>query len=225
MFALIESDHRPGFGWSGKLTSLGAHAVLILAAAMLSRAPAVAPQRPIAQVDVFNPPAPPSVDPPPATASIAPAPGAFPRVIPAIVPPVDIPTELPPPGAAVLPNGWDSVTHVAIAPSGNGTLLLSPDQPRDVRVVDEPPLLVSHPAIRYPETLRQAGIEGRVIVETVLDTLGRAESSLTRVTTSAAEPFNQEAIAVVLASHYRPARVAGRAVRVRIAVPVSFSLR
>jgi hypothetical protein len=34
-----------------------------------------------------------------------------------------------------------------------------------------------------------------------------------------------EAISVVLGSRYRPARVAGRAVRVRVQVPVTFQIR
>jgi protein TonB len=86
-------------------------------------------------------------------------------------------------------------------------------------------VLLGHPVPRYPELLRAAGIEGRVVVEVVLDTLGRAEPQTLRIATSAHLLFDAEASAVVLGSRYRPGRVAGRPVRVRIRVPVSFALR
>ncbi len=92
------------------------------------------------------------------------------------------------------------------------------------READEPPQLLTHPAPRYPAVLRQAGIEGRVVIEAVLDTEGRAEPGSLRVVSSAHPLFAAEAERVVLASQYRPARVAGRAVRVRVAVPVSFTM-
>jgi len=85
--------------------------------------------------------------------------------------------------------------------------------------------MLAHPAINYPEVLRQAGIEGRVLVEAVLDTLGRAEPSSLRVTASPHQLFDREALAVVAGSRFRPGRADGHAVRVRIQVPVTFSIR
>jgi protein TonB len=95
----------------------------------------------------------------------------------------------------------------------------------DIRVVEELPVLLTHPSPRYPDLLRQAGIEGRVIVEAVIDTTGRAERESLRVVSSSHALFAPEASALVLGSRYRPARFGGRAVRVRILVPVAFALR
>jgi protein TonB len=97
--------------------------------------------------------------------------------------------------------------------------------PFDVRVVEEPPLLVSHPAPRYPEVLRQAGIEGEVVIEAVLDTMGRVEPMSARIIRGAHGLMEAEALSVVRASQYRPGRMGARPVRVRIQVPVRFALR
>ena len=224
MFALIESDHRPAFGWSGKLTSLALHGGLVLAAASLTRVEPEAP-RPRADTSiVWVTPQPRTSAPAPSPASFVPAGITVPRVIPPIVAPVITPGEIPPPGLMPV-TGWSFDTMATVRPGGPAGTVLSPETVRDLRVVEEAPVLVSHPPVRYTEALRLAGIEGRVMVETVLDTLGRAEPAATRVTRGALEPFDREAMAVVLASHYQPARVGGRAVRVRIAVPVNFQIR
>src|SRR5260370_910606 len=78
---------------------------------------------------------------------------------------------------------------------------------------------------RYPDVLHLAGIEGRVVIEAVLDTTGRAEAGSLSVIGDAHPLFAAEAERVVLSSRYRPGRTQGRAVRVRVRVPVSFSLR
>src|SRR5216684_5749790 len=41
--------------------------------------------------------------------------------------------------------------------------------------VDEKPEVLSGPQIAYPDLLRQAGIQGRVVVQAIIDTSGRAE--------------------------------------------------
>jgi TonB family protein len=79
--------------------------------------------------------------------------------------------------------------------------------------------------VRYPEVLRQAGLTARIVVEAVLDTAGRVEPGSPRIVGEAHPLFTAEAHRVVLASRYRPARAGGRAVRVRIRVPVAFALR
>jgi TonB family protein len=226
MFALIEScpGQRAGFGWSGKLASLVIHSVLISAALVLTHGVVTgSPYRP--PIIDIGPPAPirPVAPTAPTTGGTPPAPSiALP--IP-LVPPTIIAPDLPAPlvGALTPPGTGDTLvigTH-----TGGNPVLLAPDAPRDVHVVDGLPVLLSHPPIRYPDAMRQAGLEGRVLVETVLDSLGRAEPGATRVSLSASEPFDREAVAVVLGSRYRAARMGGHAVRVRVVVPVNFTIR
>jgi len=91
-------------------------------------------------------------------------------------------------------------------------------------VVDELPLLLAGPTPRYPEALRRAGIAGRVIVETVVDTLGRAEPGSMVVVAAPHPGFVAPARDYVLRALFRPARVHGRAVRVLVRVPIDFAI-
>lgn len=89
-------------------------------------------------------------------------------------------------------------------------------------LVDEKPVLVSAPRLTYPESLQRAGIEGRVIVQAIIDTLGRAEPATVKVVLSPNPGFDEPARSYVLKAVFRPARVHGRAVRVLVQVPVNF---
>ncbi|HEX4632691.1 MAG TPA: hypothetical protein VH163_02600, partial [Gemmatimonadales bacterium] len=51
----------------------------------------------------------------------------------------------------------------------------------DSNVIEQPPELLASPPPRYPEVLRRAHIEGVVIVEGVVDTLGHMERKTLRV--------------------------------------------
>jgi TonB family protein len=230
MFALIEScpEQRPSMGWTGKVVSLAIHAFVISAAVAASRA--VVERHPtILNVDttlVWNTPAPPRVpDGPVVTGQRLSQPILFPPA------PLVIPVELPPPEPAANFNPGVSDPGPLVSPSPGPSMApvglpgAGTDAPRELRYVEELPQLLSHPPIRYPEVLRQAGIQGRVLIETVLDTLGRAEPAETRVLGSVNGLFDREALGVVLASRYRPARAQGRAVRVRVQIPVNFAIR
>jgi periplasmic protein TonB len=92
------------------------------------------------------------------------------------------------------------------------------------RWVDERPELLSHPAVPYPEILLQAGIGGRVMVEAVIDTTGRAERGSIRVLSTAHPLFGPPAMQAVAASVYQPGRMYGRAVRVRVQIPIDFQV-
>jgi len=79
--------------------------------------------------------------------------------------------------------------------------------------------------LQYPNLLRQAGIEGRVIVRAIIDTTGRAEPASVQVVESPHPGFDQAARNFVLRTRFRPGRVHGRAVRVLIEFPVEFRTR
>ncbi len=90
--------------------------------------------------------------------------------------------------------------------------------------VDERPRRISGPMPRYPEVLRQAGVEGNVVLEFVVDTLGRVEESTIRVIRATNQAFVASAIVVIKKSVFRPARVRGRAVRVLVQQSVGFTI-
>ncbi|PYP36624.1 MAG: hypothetical protein DMD48_12390, partial [Gemmatimonadetes bacterium] len=111
----------------------------------------------------------------------------------------------------------------ACPPGGNGDGRAA-DQVYSEAAVDEPPAIVFAPPLEYPLALRHAGLQGRVTVQAVIDTLGRAEPASLKVIARPNTAFDQSARAYVLHAVFRPARVKGRAVRVLMTVPVDYRI-
>jgi len=112
----------------------------------------------------------------------------------------------------------DSGPFFAGTPPGDGG-------PIAASLADEPPVMLAGPAAAYPDLLRQAGVHGRVVLEAVIDTLGHVEPGSVLVVESAHPSFVAPAQHSLLASLFRPARVSGRAVRVRVRLAFDFVLR
>ena len=104
-----------------------------------------------------------------------------------------------------------------MAPTGNEVFMEA--------IVEEKPAVLSGPTLQYPELLRQAQIQGRVLVQAIIDTLGRAEPPSVKVLQSPNPGFDQSAKSYVAKALFRPARVHGRAVRVLIQIPIDFRLK
>jgi TonB family protein len=90
--------------------------------------------------------------------------------------------------------------------------------------VTERPDLLNHPRLTYPDSLRAAGIGGRVLVGAIIDTSGHAESASVRVLESSHPGFEGPAREAVVASTYSPGRLDGRPVRVRVRIPINFQV-
>src|SRR3989454_2775869 len=140
-----------------------------------------------------------------------------------VVAPTDIPTNIPP---VNLQEHFDPRDYSGVGVEGGVATGIVPgsDQVLSVDVVQEKPELLSHPPPAYPPLLQQAGIEGRVMVQAIIDTTGRVEPNSARVVESANPGFDQPAKNVVLRSLFRPGRVDGRAVRVLVALPIAFKI-
>src|SRR2546426_216657 len=90
--------------------------------------------------------------------------------------------------------------------------------------VDDPPVLLAGPPLAYPDVLRRTGTVDTVVVQVVIDTLGRAEPG-SLVLQSSHAGFEAAARAYVLGAMFRPGRTHGRAVRVLVRLPIRFTLR
>lgn len=88
--------------------------------------------------------------------------------------------------------------------------------------VDDRAELLSMPDAEYPRLLRRVGIGGTVIVQAVIDTLGRVVPRTLRVLSSPNAAFNAPARDAVEQAVFRPARVRGRRVRVRLQLAIEF---
>ncbi len=76
-----------------------------------------------------------------------------------------------------------------------------------------PAIVVFQPAPRYPKHLETLGLEGRVVVEFVIDTAGQVEPASLRVLESTHQAFDQAAQTAMLESVFKPARLSGHPVR------------
>ena len=72
--------------------------------------------------------------------------------------------------------------------------------------------------------MQQAGVEGIVVMQGVVDTTGRIERESVEVIQSSQRAFDGPALQLLRRCIFRPGRVRGQAVRVLIQLPVQFSL-
>ena len=224
MFELIESAHAASLhtGWAGRAGSFALHSALVATAIVATReaGPARPEPREIAPLVWELPPRPPAREPLPAAPLV---PGAVQPNIVVPAPPAVVPGDIPPP-APFAPVPPPFVPGAVVRPGGE-PVVFAATTIHESRYVQELPRLLRHPPLRYPDLLRHAGMEGTILMEAVLDTLGAVERGTLRVLQGGHPLFEAEAGALIAGSRYRPARVNGRPVRVRFQVPVTFSLR
>ena len=143
------------------------------------------------------------------------------------VPSIDVPTQAPiglPPIDAGVHFDPKSLLPGAREAVGDRGVDGAPDGPWSPTAVDDPPALLAGPPLAYPEVLRRGGTAGTVVVQVVIDTLGRAEPRSLALESSHAG-FDAAARAYVLGAVFRPGRAHGRAVRVLVRLPIAFTLR
>jgi TonB family protein len=104
---------------------------------------------------------------------------------------------------------------------------VAPPLPRGVyraNQVDEKPKLVSAPPLKYPWALRQQGVQGRVIVQAIIDSVGRVDPGSVAVVRSPDPGFDDACVDYILHSRFQPGRLAGRAVSVLMKIPIDFTI-
>ena len=90
--------------------------------------------------------------------------------------------------------------------------------------VSEGPKLYDVPVLNYPVDVRAAGIQGRVVLDAVINTDGRAEGSSIKIVQSPDPRLGYEAEQWLLGAKFWPACLAGRPVRVRVKIPIDFTI-
>ena len=112
------------------------------------------------------------------------------------------------------------------APGGNAVLVTNATEgttdPKAIWVVtavSQRPVMRGGLRISVPDSLRQRGIHGDVVLEYVIDTLGHVEPAM-RVVSSAYPELIAPAKAALSRALFRPGRVQGRPVRVLLATRI-----
>ena len=141
-----------------------------------------------------------------------------------VVVPSTIPTSVPP---VDLQQHFDPKDYSGVGVEGGRADGVMPreDAVYAVAVVEERPALLSAPPAPYPDLLKQAGIQGRVLLRAIVDTTGHAEPNSVEIISSPNPGFDVPARMWVLRAVFRPARLHGQAVRVHITLPIDYSLR
>ena len=94
----------------------------------------------------------------------------------------------------------------------------------DTLSVSQRPFSMFLPDFRYPDRLRQAGIEGRVVAELVVDATGRAEPSSIRVVSATHQDFVAPTLDVLRGARFCPGAIGDRVVRVRITKALNYTI-
>jgi protein TonB len=136
------------------------------------------------------------------------------------LPPIDLAPIQSLPNDPLLPSGDDF--HLP-----NRSSIVGPGHSGDVideHLVDRAPRVIGRPPEpRYPTPLRDAGIQGRVIAEFVVDTLGRAELETLKL--DASHALLAESVRAVLPRYrFTPGEASGQRVRTRVQLPFDFAL-
>ena len=101
-----------------------------------------------------------------------------------------------------------------------------PEEPTPVFVEEMPELIGGLAAlqrkIRYPVIARKAGVEGRVILQFIIDEQGRVSES--KVVRSIGAGCSEEALRVLQTMRFRPGKQRGKPVKVKMSLPVTFRL-
>ncbi len=101
------------------------------------------------------------------------------------------------------------------------------EEPEVFTIVEDMPELIGgmqaiYEHLRYPEIARKAGIEGRVVVQFIIDEQGNVVDPV--VVRGIGGGCDEAAIEAVKQVRFTPGRQRGRAVRVRYSLPITFRL-
>lgn len=98
------------------------------------------------------------------------------------------------------------------------------ENPATSRVADEAPELLAMPDPAYPPAMKALGVEGWVVLELVVDSVGRADPASVALREASDSAFVSAARAAVLAARFAPGRRAGRPVAVRASQRIVFQV-
>ncbi len=225
---LIESKKQSEYGgaFGGGIFSIFFHSAVITGAVYATMHAGEVKRAVVRAFDITQVAQQKNEPPPPKNeiANVAPMPKGFQTL--AI--PTNIPVVIPPPSQNTSFNAADFSGVGVEGGIARGVTTTGPvirtDQPYLESVVEERPEYVGGPKPRYPDLLRQAGIDGRVLVEFVVDTTGHVERGSIKILSSTNQLFEQPTREALVASSFRPGRISGRAVRVRVQQPINFQI-
>ena len=248
MFKVLEGRKRRVMSPATMAASVAAH-LLLLGGVMYAAAADTGPREVVDTVldlpDVpTEPAAPKPVEPPPPPMPEqprqpdAPVAGATlelptPDVVPTVLPPEKPGT--PP----VDPNAYSGQGPIGdtigtppadpTPPAGNTDPAPGGEYILDAESVEERPQLNRDGLSRtmeryYPSVLRDSRVAGRVVIELIVDESGRVREGSARVVDASHPAFGEAALRAVERFRFRPAKMAGVPVPVRVTIPINWTV-
>ena len=150
----------------------------------------------------------------------------LPTAVPVVVDPTLIPTGIPPVDASLgvpfdsTARASDGTGRGAASSSGTG----DSGAPMTAFTVDREVVPLRGVAPRYPTLLASANIEGTVVLQFVVDTLGRVERGSVDVLRADHALFEQSVREALARMRFVPAEAGGRKVRQLVEQPFTFAL-
>jgi protein TonB len=231
---LLESKPKKEKRRGGTITSIVVHSMLVGLAVYATANAAIKNEKPRQEKIDFvetpkDEPPPPKEEPPPPPPDIVvapPPPKGFqvltaPVEIPDVIPDIDLSKKVTDEADF---SGKGVAGGVAKGVEG-GKAVVQSDQPYFEFQVEKP--VVPAPGSispRYPDMLRQAGVEGEVLAQFVVDTTGRAEAGSLKILKSSHDMFVQSVKNALPQMKFIPAEVGGRKVKQLVQQPFTFSI-
>ena len=231
---LLESKPKKEKRGGGTVTSVVVHSILVGLAVYATANAAIRNEKPKQEKIDFvetpkdEPPPPKEEPPPPPPPDVVVAPPP-PKGFQVLTAPVEIPDVIPDIDLSkkVTDEADFSGKGVAggVAKGKEGGAVVQSDQPYFEFQVEKP--VVPAPGSispRYPDMLRQAGVEGEVLAQFVVDTTGKAEAGSLKILKSSHDMFVQSVKNALPQMKFIPAEVGGRKVKQLVQQPFSFSI-
>jgi len=227
---LLESRARVQRRSGGMALSVITHVALIgLATAATVTATPAKPEKPTVEVVTFKAPAPKPIETRPSTAPVIATLSSAPSIpVIDVVAPTIVPPSLPPINAGGTPTPDDYIISRGGAGSqtGHGSAfdLTATESNTDWRGSEVLMHILTSAKPRYPESLRQAGVDGSVLVQFNIDTLGRVDMSSVKILRSTHDLFSEAVRQSLGGMRFKPAEVNGKRVQALAQMPFEFQL-
>jgi len=231
---LLESKPKKERRGGGTVTSVVVHSILVGLAVYATANAAIRNEKPKQEkIDFVETPKdqpPPKEEPPPPPPPdivVAPPP---PKGFQVLTAPIEIPDVIPDIDLSKKVTDEADFSGKGVAggkASGveGGKAVVQSDQPYFEFQVEKP--VVPAPGSvspRYPDMLRQAGVEGEVLAQFVVDTTGKAEPGSLKILKSSHDMFVQSVKNALPNMKFIPAEVGGRKVKQLVQQPFTFSI-
>ena len=232
---LLESKPKKEKRGGGTVTSIVLHSIVVGLAVYATANAAIQNEKPRQEKIDFvetpkdEPPPPKDEPPPPPPPDIVAAPPP-PKGFQVLTAPVEIPDVIPDIDLSKKVTDENDFSGKGVAGGvakgvEGGKAIVQSDQPYFEFQVEKP--VVPAPGStspRYPDMLRQAGVEGEVLAQFVVDTTGRAEAGSLKILKSSHDLFVQSVKNALPQMKFIPAEVGGRKVKQLVQQPFTFSI-